>query len=154
MSPKGKHIKKHHKDESSDFYVEDKQFEKKKHHKDKSYSEDKQVEKKKHKDKSKVEDKKFEKKKRHKDKSSDVHVEDKPLKRQNFDDSQRAEFVYYDPSIIQEADVFQAPLQNSDVSHEKDEETEALARFFNALEQLSDENEHGIEAKDQDEMKE
>lgn len=172
MSPKGKHIKKRHKDESSDFYVEDKQVDKKKNRKEKSYGEDKQVEKKKHhkekssdvlvedkqlekkkhKDKSSnvySEERKFKEKKRSKDKSSGVHVEDK----QFFDDSQRDEFVYYDPSIIQEAEVFQATSEHPEVSQEN-AEAEGLDHFFQTLEQYSDEGENGVEATDQDEMNE
>jgi hypothetical protein len=126
MSPKGKHKKNYRKDESSDIHVEDKQFDKKKHRKDKSsdvYGEDKH----------------FEKKKHHKDKSSDIHVDDKSLKKQYSDENQQTEFVYFDPSIIQEVDVFQAPSQQSHVSHENDE-VEAV--------------DHVVEAKEEDEMKE
>ncbi|MDQ1002488.1 hypothetical protein QFZ28_002888 [Neobacillus niacini] len=147
MSPKGKNKKMHRKDESSSSHVEDKQSEKKKHRKDEStdiYGEDKQFEKKKHrKDKSSDiygEDKRFKKKKDRKDESSDIHVDDNLLKKQYFDDNRlQTEFVYYDPYIIQEVDVFQATSQHSHFSYENDE-VEAV--------------DHVVEAKEQDEMKE
>lgn len=100
MSPKGKHTKKHHKDKSSDIHVEDKKFEKQKRRKDESSD-------------IHSEDKRFKKKKYPKDESSDIHVEDKPLKKLDVEDYQQAEFVYYDPSMIQTADVFQGPAQYS-----------------------------------------
>ncbi|MDR7079212.1 hypothetical protein J2Y03_004270 [Neobacillus niacini] len=84
------------------------------------------------------EDKQDKKKKRRKDKSSD-QVEDKKIKKQNIDNKQQLEFVYYNPSIIQEVDVFQAPAQDSHVSQEV-EDVEAVG--------------HDVEAIEQDEMKE
>jgi hypothetical protein len=135
MSPKGKHKKNYRKDESSDVYVEDKQFEKKKDRKDK-------------------------KKKDRKDESSDIHVDDMSLKKPYFDDNQQTEFVYFDPSIIQEADVFQAPSQQSHVSHENDEveavdyDLEAIEQYFDVEEQEAAAVDNVVEAKKQDEMKE
>ena len=46
-----------------------------------------------------VEDKQDKKKKHRKDKSSD-QVKDKQIKKQNIDNKQQLEFVYYDPSIF------------------------------------------------------
>jgi hypothetical protein len=85
-----------------------------------------------------VEDKQDKKKKRRKDKSSE-QAKDKQIKKQNIDNKQQLEFVYYDPSIIQEVDVFQAPVQDSHVSQEV-EDVEVV--------------EHDVEAIEQDEMKE
>lgn len=124
MSHKKKHKKNHRKDESSDIHIEDKQDKKKKHRKDKSSD--------------RVKDKQDKKEKRRRDKSSD-QAKDKQIKKQKIDNKQQLEFVYYDPSIIQEVEVFQAPVQDSHVSQEV-EDVEPVG--------------HDVEAIEQDEMKE
>lgn len=109
MSPKGKNSKKHRKDESSDIHSEDKQFKKKKHSKDESSD-------------IHSEDKRFKKKKYPKDESSDIKVEDKPLEKLDVEDyHQHGEFVYYDPSIIETADIFQEPAQYSHDTHQNED---------------------------------
>lgn len=88
MPHKGKHKKKHRKDETSD---------------------------------NRYKDKTSKKKKDRKDESSDIHVEDTKFKKQKIDNNQQAEFVYYNPSIIQEVDLFQYLAEESAVSLENDE---------------------------------
>jgi hypothetical protein len=133
MSSKGKHKKKHRKDESSDIYVEDK----KKAHKDESsdiYSEDKPLK----------------KKKGRKDESSDIHVEDKKVKTHYFENNHQVELVYYDPAIIQEVDVFQDPAQNSLVSYQNDDDVEAVDHVVEALAQNFDDSGQVDEVLDED----
>jgi hypothetical protein len=153
MSPKRKHKKKDRKDKSSDIHVEDKQYEKKKHRKDESsdiHVEDKQYEKKKHRrDETsdiRYKDKSFKKKKDRKDESSDIHVEDTKFKKQNIDYNQQAEFVYYDPSIIQAVDVFQYLAEHSAVSLQNDD--------VEAVDHVVDVDEQEVEAIDRDGMNE
>jgi hypothetical protein len=140
MSPKGKNKKKHHQNESSDIQFKDKQFDKKKHRKDKSSDiqfKDKQFDKKKHrKDESsniRYKDKSSKKMKDRKDESSDIYIEDTKKKR-NIDYNQQVEFVYYDPSIIQNENVFQAKEQHSLGSHQIDE-VEAVDHVVEAVDQ-------------------
>jgi hypothetical protein len=64
--------------------------------------------------------KKKHKKKYLKDESSDIYNEDKQFEKQNIEDYRQVEFVYYDPTIFQEVDLFQAPVQDTTDSQEDD----------------------------------
>lgn len=64
--------------------------------------------------------KKKHKKKHRKDESSDIYNEDKRFKNKNFKDTQQVEFVYYNPTIIQDVDLFQTTVKDSYDSLEDD----------------------------------
>ena len=136
MSSKGKHKKKQRKDKSSDIHVEDKQFEKKKHKKDEASD-------------IRNKDKSSKKKKDRKDESSDIHVEDTKFKKQKIDNNQQVEFVYYDPSINQEVDLFQYSAQQSAVSLQNDD-VEEVDLVVEAIAQDVDVAKQEVEAIDQD----